>query len=493
MALALPVEASPLFGIASSGGRSLGLVVVVAAVLGLAYLLVHVVDKRIPQLQLLLASGLEYIVLGMMLRLVYGNKPTDFSLSEYISLSFDEGGHWQKIGLTGLEQTLSALGPVVTFGIGAIGLYVGLGTHRSREPKLSSEALKAGAWSAFITFGTTIGVFQVWQFLSSSWLGVQFKYEAGLLVAVLVLAATAAVSGTDVVGQIIRHDHPRRGFMTRHLYNTAWVSELIGIVLFGLVFCIVHVGETSLMREPTIIEWFAINLAVGISLGAIFWLFLRSELSNERLLVSMLGIVVFASGFAYYLNLSAILVNFIAGLVLARSGCGLRLQRSLESLVKPGFIVLYVLLGFSWEPPPLFGWILPGLYVIVRLGGKMLGGYITYYYSEVQEKYSEGFGQGLLAQGGLVAAMALNYQQVYHNSIWTPIVINCLVISVIINEFLGRRAVRRLLVKAGELKFSGATKRPAPTIEWGEESSGSPANEGETADSEEASASQEVM
>jgi len=445
-AFAASSSGDSLLGVAIGDGGRLGNVVLVTVCLGMGYVIVNVIDKRIPQFSVLVASGLEYILVGIV-------------LSQFNLVS---------------PQTLHALSPVVTFGIGSVGLLVGLGTHKYRRPPVRGDSIHGASWSTFVTFVLASTSLYGWVYLCEQ-LGIQPLGEGygpmaslDLLVGGMVLGAAATVSGAELIVEVIRLKRPKVGFMSRILVNTAYLTEIAGIVLFGLVFCIAHQGQTSLPREPTIAEWFGINLALGLVLGAIFALFLGRDDDGERLFIAGLGIIVFASGLAYYLELSPIFVNFTVGVVLARFSGGRMLLSELGSIEKPGYIVLFIFLGMAWQSPSLAGWVFAGVFVGVRLLGKGVGAYLTYYYSEYQERYSHGYGLALTAQGGLVAAITLNYNQQYASPL-SPVIVNALIVGLLVNELIGRRAVRNALVNANELSFSQVDEgvpMPEASIDW---------------------------
>src|SRR5690606_13205256 len=134
-------------------------------------------------------------------------------------------------------------------------------------------------------------------------------------------------------------------------------------------------------------------------------------LNDDRLFVALLGIVVFASGMASYLNLSPIFINFVVGVLLAqRRHTGRMALEKLQSIEKPAYVVLFIFAGMAWSSPSGLGWLLVPIYLALRVGGKALGGWLTYHNSARPDRYVRGVGLALVAQGGLAMAMAFNYR-----------------------------------------------------------------------------------
>jgi len=456
------------------GGSSSDLLSVVIVTLligfgvGISHVLVHKLERRF-----VLISGLEYILIGALVQ------------------------------LSGIldDQSLLSLAPVVTLGIGLIGLSVGLQARRDRVPRIGLASIRGTAWTALTTVSFVLGGFLLWQWFVTG----SFDLDEGTLIGMLVLAVTSIVSASDLITHVMASYPTRKGFVSRFIINTAWLSELVAIVAFGAIFCVVHLGQTTgPVREPTDFEWFGINLALGLLLGALFSLFLGRERDHKRLFVALIGIVVFASGLAFFLHLSALFITFVVGVWLAqKKETGRILLKQVQSIEKPIYVVLFIfagavfantaeaLLSMSadvWYEPWTWSltlhpaaWALIVIYIVLRWAGKVAGGWLSYTYSARQERYHRNLGQGLVAQGGLVTAMALNYHFVYlHYGTSEPIIFNVLLFGVVINEIFAPRQLRDLLVDVGEIKLentdANSYDETAFNIQWIDEFQYEPVN-----------------
>jgi len=90
------------------------------------------------------------------------------------------------------------------------------------------------------------------------------------------------------------------------LRRTARLGDLVAIAAFGLIFCLFHNGETLLSREPVWAEWLVLSLGLGAALGLIFVAFLSDSAKDNEVFLAMVGILLFASGAAFFLELSAL-------------------------------------------------------------------------------------------------------------------------------------------------------------------------------------------
>lgn len=396
------------------------------AILVLGYLSAHFVIGRL-QTRFFILTGIEYILLGVLV-----------------------GPHVTNVMQ---PEVVSQLDPIISLSIGSLGLLYGL-QFRFRDLFQNGAAVRLGFVEVLVTFGLVAGVFAAvfW------WLPGFSKNWNEIMPAALVLGTTAAVSAPTAI-QAVRKRYNATGDMPDLLQFTVRFDQALGIMLFGLIFCFFHIGQTQGIRTLTVTEWVAVSLGFGIVLGLLFYLFLGREESKSKLLVALLGIVVFASGVAYYLNLSPLFINLVLGIMLANTSKIRRhLIEILRSIEQPIVIVVLVLAGAAWNVAalPALWYVFAGLallYLLLRTGGKQVGGYVTYATAEEPERFSSRIGAGLIAQGGVAVAMVVNYTQVYQND-FTTLVVTCVLVSVIASEFLSPRLARDMLVDAEQIAIA---------------------------------------
>lgn len=406
------------------------------AILAIGYLSAHYLIGRL-QTRYFFASGVEYILLGLLV----GPQVTGV--------------------LTG--KVVEQLMPAMSLALGSLGLIAGL-QIRFRD----LFEVKGDFWRvAFLELLSTIllvgGSFALifWYLLSGGMTGAD--RVVAVATGALVLATTAVVSNESMARLVIDH---YRGAFGRHgqlLIFASRFDAVIGVVIFGLIFCLFHTGETSGIRPLTRAEWVAVSLGFGVVLGVLFYLFLGGERNKERLLLALIGIVIFSSGTAYYLRLSPLFINLVLGVMLANtSRIRGELLEVLSAIEKPLYVVLLVFAGAAWQVELSERWMAvlgaTALYLILRFAGKWLGGWLaTRSAGDAEEgerrPIAGHIGRGMLAQGGLAVAMVINYEQVYHNRL-SGIVVTCVLVSVLLNEILSPALTRGVLVSAGEIEAS---------------------------------------
>jgi hypothetical protein len=187
---------------------------------------------------------------------------------------------------------------------------------------------------------------------------------------------------------------------------------------------------------------------MGLVLGALFFSFLGDDQSENNVFLAMVGILLFASGAAFFLNLSALLVNLVLGAVLAQTRNGPRLRAELLRTAKPASLVLLLFAGALWRPVPLG----PGILAVVgfvglRLAGKALASWLATLGTTLRPSLF----LGLLAQGEVSVAMALSFRLVYQGPT-VDLAYTAVLFGVVVHELVSPRLLRGLLVDTGELR-----------------------------------------
>ena len=330
--------------------------------------------------------------------------------AEYVLLGVLLGPHVTGLLDAGRVQDLT---PIVSLAIGWLGMLLGTYFRLPTLALLSPDHVRIAFGEAVATFMAALGP-----------LLLLFRYLAGhgwtdAAVQAVTLAAVATLSSPAAVDALVARARLRLPILPV-LQLTARIDALIGVVAFGLILAIVHRGDVQPgVRPPTATEWAVINLAVGVASGVLFHLFLgpregSSEAgADSRLFVALAGAIVVASGASYYLNLSPLYTNLVLGFILANSGGAHRdVTRLLLVTERPVYLALLVFAGAAWTPESVDLLFLAPAFVLVRLAARFLGARVTAELVAPPTLRAPRLARGLLAQGGLAVAMAVNYTQV---------------------------------------------------------------------------------
>jgi Kef-type K+ transport system membrane component KefB len=158
-------------------------------------------------------------------------------------------------------------------------------------------------------------------------------------------------------------------------------------------------------------HWIGLTLALGIILGLTTSFFSHHSEDEAGFLATITGIIIFAAGLAYYLQLSPLLLTLVIGVVTANSSSrSTRLFEILSHYDQAVFMMLLILAGALLDVP-IAGLVpLLLLYISLRLFGKMAGNRLAITLLPHHCRRSDRF---MLPQGALTLALAIHQFQTY--------------------------------------------------------------------------------
>jgi len=397
---------------AVEGEQPIILLLTLLGLVGGAYLMTHFVVDRL-QKQLLFLSGAEYILLGLLL----GPQ-------------------------TGVLADLGSLSPVIAFAAGWIGILYGMEMNVRRLLSEADRSTRIAVIDALVTGG---GVSAAAYFGFTAGLGIGAE-EAALSAGVLGCAA-AAGSSSAVDLLISRYNSAGDGLLGL-LRRASRLSDVIAILAFGVLFCVFHQGETLTETPPDTSDWLLFTVALGGLLGWLFAAFLGDDSSENNRFLALVGIIAFASGAAFFLNLSVLAVNLILGAVLVNTRPGPEIYQTLSRTGKPVALLLLIFAGVRFEVVPIAeGFAVAGGYIVLRWLCKAAGGWLATSGTELRRDIF----RGMLAQDNVAIAIALSFRLIYSGDS-VDLAYCAILASVMLNELIAARALRGLLVDAGDVR-----------------------------------------
>jgi Kef-type K+ transport system membrane component KefB len=196
---------------------------------------------------------------------------------------------------------------------------------------------------------------------------------------------------------------------------------------------------------------------LGVVMGVVFHFFLGDEDDENHLFLAFTGIIVFASGAAWYLQLSPLLVSLVLGMV--RGNTSRHARRVLPVILrthKPMVLLLLIFAGALWTPVHWPAFVLALLYISVRILGKLTGGWLAAL--SIGPAVRRDLGRGLLGHGEVAVAMALNLRLVYQGP-YVDWVFTAVLVSMVVNELWSARLLKGFLIDAGDIKASAQAQQ----------------------------------
>ncbi len=426
--VALSALATPALAFASAdgegeGGSTLQIVALIGGV-ALAYLLAHFIVGRLQKLVLVL-GGVEYILLGA-------------ALGAHEHMPYP-----QVPAFSNLEDML----PIVALSVGWVGLLEGmeLSVERMRRGDTAGPA-RVVVVQALVAGGLTCGL--AYAVFSQSGLFDVDDRHAWLAAGVL---GCAAAGGSYAPVLLLAKRYRLEGPLSERIRQMAAMSDLLAIVVFGLLFCIHHSRQTGAEVQPSATEWAVVSVALGVLLGLLFRPFLGEDDSENGRFLALVGIIVLAGGAAYFLSLSPLFVNLILGLVLVNfARAGAKIAQTLKSTEGPMRLMLLVFAGALWRPPAVDASTVVLFvvgYIILRIAGKWIGTGLASWRSSLRSDYY----RGLLAHGSVSVAMAVSMRLVFDGPA-IDVAYTAILGSMILSDLIAPRVLRGLLVDTGDLR-----------------------------------------
>ena len=406
-------------------GSDIGGVVMAVLIVAGAYLVARLFVDRLHR-RFLIVSGLEYVVLGLLL----GPLSPRLHLAENMTFAM----------------------PFIALTAGWVGLLRGT-TMTARE--LSSLPLGTGRiviWHHLVP-GLLVGLVAAY-FLTHithwSWHFGSIPESGGwrqVAISAAVLGCCAAADSTEPFDLIVKR-YRVVGPTAPNLRRAAHLGDVLVILVFGVLFCVYHHAEPGAALTLTPTEWAVVSVVLGGVLGALFTPFVGGEGSSNSRFLALVGIISFASGAAYFLDISPLLVNLALGVVLVRtSHKNRRLRETLADTEPPMRIVLLVIAGVLLEPVPWLPTLVLFLgFVALRLVGKFVASRVISLGTPLRPDLY----RGLLAHGEVTIAMAVSFRVVWHGPI-ADMAYAVVLASVVVHDLIAPRVLRQLLRDLGEL------------------------------------------
>ena len=361
----------------------------------------------------------------------------------WIKQFFDSGLAFVFLGLTigptGLrildETVLEQLRPIVLISLGWIGFLFGVHLEGKRLARISTRLwlviLGESSLTLLLVLAATVFFF-VPTFFHESFYDQRWP-------AMLTMAVGAAGTAPGTVFLLTsRHGFPRP--LDQVLRLVATLDDLPGLLVFGLLFAWWPTRPIGPLETAAGFLWTLLYLPLGLLLGFLLKSTATLAHREQTHFLAVLGTIAFGAGLAARLQLSPLVLGTVAGAAFANTaGKKETIYELLARSEHPIFVLFMILVGCQWtfQSGHLVG--LTALYLAARLLGKLLGGAGGALVMAAPERRYYLGGLGLLGQGGMAVAMAIDYARAYPSAISATIV-TVLLLGVLGNEILASLA-----------------------------------------------------
>ncbi len=391
-------------------------IVLLLSVVSVGYVITHVAVERLSR-RFAFAGGIEYVLLGVVIGPLLGIIDADMAHD---------------------------IRPVLLLGAGALGMLAGLELGPGNE-----RVAVHGGWRAAISITgfTALTVIVVPLAIASAF---GYDVESGdAWTAALLLAGIVALGSDGSVIRTLATSLGAHGPAPEVGVAVATRVRALATIGFGLLYAVIEKQEVLTLREPiAILQAFGLQVAAGVIIGLLFGVVVHRKLDERTLLTVVVGMVLLAGGFAFAMGVSAIFVNFVAGLTFARTSphAG-EATRIMHSIKQPFVIALHFFAGLEWVVGQAWVYAMVVPFLLLRQLGRKLGGIL----GGRLAGWSSDMSPATFAPGGLSIAFALSIGLIYRK---VPGIIDAygpLITAIVLLELTSLRAVRRWLVDVADV------------------------------------------
>ena len=307
------------------------------------------VPGRLPLAVQTLFTGVEFIIIGLLLG------------SEGLNVIDD--------------ATLDLLRPFVCVILGWVGFLFGLQFDRRTVSILPRGFVGVAAVEGVVTLAVVLPV--AWYLLTK----ITNAAPDVIAVAAVTLAATAACTGLTALALVKHYLRPASRHVMTLLRFISSLDPAVGVIAAGVRLSLFAIHPFDAVSFPMTLQWLVVSICLGAVTAWIFVSLTLTRTSQAELTVYLLGIVALAGGVAFALHLSALFVSFICGLVVANLTHVGSIRGRVMTIMADGdrflYLLLLVLAGAYWKLPDIRGLCAALAFVGIRMAGKVAGGFLS--------------------------------------------------------------------------------------------------------------------
>ena len=348
------------------------------------------------------------------------------------------------------RAAIEQLGPAISVTLGVVGFVLGLPLARELR---SAGDVEAGLGAGSLTI---VGVG------AASFLALRAAGIDDPVFPALTLGAAAAATSRPTL-DIASRRLGARGEVTKLVKSMALVGDILAVMVSGFALAVAVAGSSSERLGLGPAAWILASAAIGVACGLLFHFFMAAEASEERVFLATVGVIVFASGLASAVGISALVLNAVAGVTVAvasrRRGDRAATART---LAEPAVIVLLIFAGALWSSEdapvaPLLALPLAAVgFAVLRAVALFVFGRLAVQLTPRVEAVPR-VGYGLFPLGGVSVAIALNYRLLDLPA--GNLVLTAVAGAAIVTELFASSYLTVLLVDAGEVPDLDRTRR----------------------------------
>lgn len=345
---------------------------------------------------------------------------------------------------------LQTLVPFSYFALGLIGFMIGGELNRETLKKYGKQFMVILLFEglfAFVLVTLLIGGIGTLFFKDT-----KMVWSLALLLGAI-SSATAPAATTDVLWE-----YKAKGPLTTMIFGIVALDDVLAIILFAVASSVVtHLIGTS--QNASFAAFFQPLYEIGgaFILGSVSGWVLVTIINHyqqkERMLVFLIGMVLFVLGFSMAVNVSMLLAAMTLGMIVANrlSAMSKQVFSIIQDFSPPIFILFFVMVGARLNLQaftPIMSLVFV-LYLLGRTGGKMVGAYWGAQLSRAGTVVRKYLPLCLFSQAGVAIGLSLVAAQSLNKDMGNMVII-IITMTTFVVQLLGPPCVKYAVVKAKE-------------------------------------------
>ncbi|HEY2511079.1 MAG TPA: hypothetical protein VGI39_09495, partial [Polyangiaceae bacterium] len=373
----------------------LGLAAAFLLAIAAAHPLVRRIERRLG-LTVLVSSGLPFLAMGVIFRLPSVGVLTD--------------------------DVVQDLRPALEFGLGWLGFVVGM-HFDVREldtlPEKTGSVVVAESVIPLLAVGvacaiTLVGLDPLWGADGEGSVRESLldSFRRASLRDAVALGACAAPAAPVAAVAIARGSG---NAAARLIHRITTLNDVAGVAVIGLICAFFRPTDAMAAWKLPHIAWLFVTLGLGGVLGILVYILIRSARTPAEEMALLLGSIALSAGMAGYLAISPLVACAIAGALLTNLPYrGMRrLKATLITVERPLYLIFLLVAGALWDPRAWQGWVLALVFVLSRVGGKMMGAHVSKRIGPADLPDADTLGLALAAQSPIAIATIVSYVTLY--------------------------------------------------------------------------------
>jgi len=309
------------------------------------------------------------------------------------------------------------------------------------------------AAGAFVVTGGALFVFlRFFPGFSSGMLSTTTMYLSVALIIGAISAATAPGAVLAVVSEA-----GARGEFTNILLGVIALDDALTVIFFSVAGTVVQalLGVDLIGDNMVLMPFIEIGLSILLGGAAGFAMSLTGRFveRKEAMLMVVLGVLLCITSISTLIHASSILSNMVAGFVIVNHEPGIQgYFKVLEHLEDTVFGLFFTLAGAHMDIGVLeTTGLLAVFLLVVRMVGKQAGVWLGARISRASETVARYLGLALFPQAGVTIGLVLLAQDLFPEPAG-KIIVNSVIGSVMLNEFVAPVLLHHCLKKAGQIE-----------------------------------------